>query len=419
MRDTTVFLKLKRRSASYRPVAERLKDYEEVSPLREEAASAEQASRCVACAVPFCHWRCPIGNYIPDWNDFLATGQWREAYRALSATNDLPEITGRVCPAFCENGCILEPDGQAVTIRENELAVIEHAFEAGLVVPEPPASRSDKTVAVVGSGPAGLSCAVQLNRAGHRVTVFERDDKLGGILRYGIPDFKLEKWLIDRRVEIWKKEGIEFLTGVEVGADFPVEKLLKAFDAVCLAGGSRLPRDLKVEGRELRGIHFAMDFLTQSNRRVAGETIAPERLIDAKGKRVVVMGGGDTGADCVGTSHRQGARQVVQVELLPKPPASRQAGDRWPRDPYVLKTSSSHEEGGIREWAVMTKRFLGDNGVVKKLACVRAECLQPDKKLPPKFRRSPEPILRSRPIWCSWRWAFFLRSRPACLPRWA
>ncbi len=380
MRDTTVFLRIDRKDPATRPPAERVMDYRDVAIPRGRALSEEQASRCVNCAVPFCHWTCPLGNYIPDWNDRMADGQWEEALRLLERTNTLPEITGRICPALCESGCVLEISEGAVTIRENELAVIEHGFQAGFIYPRPPCRRTGRSVAVVGSGPAGLACADQINKAGHRVVVFERDAKPGGILRYGIPDFKLEKWVIDRRLDIWKAEGIEFVSGADVGSALPVSKLRKEFDAVCLAAGSRLPRDLKIEGRTLRGIHFAMDYLTRSNRRVAGEPLPAGQIIDAEGKKVVVIGGGDTGADCVGTAHRQGARQVVQIELLARPPEKRGPRDRWPRYPTLLKTSTSHEEGGLREWSVLTKRFAGEGGAVKKLLCIRTDTSQRDEK---------------------------------------
>jgi glutamate synthase (NADPH/NADH) small chain len=324
---------------------------------------------------------CPISNYVPEWNEHLGKGRWQEAYRVLSKTNNIPEITGRVCPATCEYACVLNLSSEEpVTIRENELAIIEHAFKAGFVVPNPPKRRTGRAVAVVGSGPAGLCAAAQLNSVGHRVTVFEKDDKVGGILRYGIPDFKLEKWVIDRRSQVWQKEGIEFVTGMHVGVDYPVAKLLKEFDAICLAGGCRSPRDLPVPGRDLKGIYFAMDYLTQSNRRVAGEKFRPEDLIDANGKNVVVIGGGDTGADCVGSANRQGAKKVTQIEILARPPQKRKDTDLWPDYPSVLRSSSSHEEGVLREWAVLTKGFIGEKGFVKKLRCVRIEWTRPDAK---------------------------------------
>jgi glutamate synthase (NADPH/NADH) small chain len=373
MGDTKGFLKIKRQSSHYRPVDERLKDYREVSPVRPEGVSKEQATRCMDCGTPFCHWACPVGNYIPEWNDLVFGGKWDRAFELLQATNNLPEITGRLCPALCEYACVLGVNDDPVTIRENELAVIEHAYSAGLVKPRPPIKRTGKKIAVIGSGPAGLACADQLNKAGHKVTVFERDRKVGGWLRYGIPDFKLEKSVIDRRVALMKKEGIKFSTGINVGIDMPAAELLQQFDAVCLTGGSRVPRDLKIEGRDLKGVYFATDYLVQSNRRLAGERVPKEQIINAKNKRVVVIGGGDTGSDCVGTANRQGAKSVIQIELLPKPCECRPQDMPWPKYPLLLKTSSSHEEGCERRWAIATKKFIGENGLLKKLSCVRVE----------------------------------------------
>ena len=369
MGDVKGFLKVKRGGSLYRPVCERVKDYGEVMVLRTDERSMEQGSRCMDCGTPFCHWGCPIGNYIPEWNDHMFHGRWKMALELLSATNNLPEITGRVCPAPCEYACVLGINDDPVTIRENELAIIEHAFRSGAICPRPPRKRTGKSVAVVGSGPAGLSCADQLNKAGHRVVVFEKDGKIGGIMRYGIPDFKLDKKILDRRIEILKKEGIEFITGTEVGIDLGAAKLRKEFDAICLAGGSRIPRDLKVEGRDLKGIHFAMDYLAQSNRASSGEEICSDSLIDAKGKRVVVIGGGDTGSDCVGTAHRQGASCVVQIEVLPKPPECRTDNFPWPKYPSLFKKTTSHEEGGERHWLVTTKAFAGEAGHVKRVIC--------------------------------------------------
>ncbi len=390
MGESIAFLTIPQGKPHYRPVDERIKDYHEVALLRETAESQAQASRCLSCFLPFCHWACPIGNNIPDWNQAIARGDWAEAYRLLQATNNIPEVTGRICPASCEPACVLGIKEEGVTIRENELAIIEHAFQAGWVVPHPPTVRTGQSVAVVGSGPAGLCCADQLNKAGHRVVVFERDQQLGGMLRYGIPDFKMEKQVLDRCIAVWRAEGIEFTTGASVGTDISMRRLQEQFSAVCLTGGSRLPRDLQIEGRTLGGIHFAMAYLTQSNQRVAGQRIPASALIDAKGKRVVVIGGGDTGADCVGTAHRQGASQVVQIELLPQPPERRGARDLWPDYPAILRTSSSHEEGAIREWAVQTQRFLGVQGMVRTLSCVRVEWTQPDPQSRPIMREIPE-----------------------------
>jgi len=389
MGDPKGFLKIARQDAEYRPVCERIEDFGHVSKLRPEKQSEEQASRCMDCGTPFCHWLCPVGNYIPDWNDHMFCGKWDEAVKLLEATNNLPEVTGRVCPALCEYACVLGLNDDPVTIRENELAIAEFGFKNGSIKPSRIKKRTGKKAAVIGSGPAGLSCAAQLNRAGHSVTVFERDDKLGGMLRYGIPDFKLEKNVIDRRINLWKKEGVIFKTGVDVGANYPVGKLLSEFDAVLLAGGSRVPRDLKIEGRELKGIYFAMDYLTQSNRRVAGERFARGELIDAKGKIVAVIGGGDTGADCVGTAHRQGAACVAQIEVLPRPDECRTDAYPWPVYPLLLKTTSSHEEGAQRRWAVLTKRFIAKDGLVKKLSCMKLEFVKEEGKACPVMKEIP------------------------------
>lgn len=369
MGDVKGFLKVKRSSSLYRSVCERVKDYESVALLRREESSIDQASRCMDCGTPFCHWACPVGNYIPEWNDLLFRGEWKKALELLSATNNLPEITGRLCPATCEYACVLGINDEPVTIRENELSIIENGFGSNMIKPRPPKKRTDKHVAVIGSGPAGLACADQLNKAGHRVTVFEKDNRIGGILRYGIPDFKLEKRILDRRIKIFEKEGIKFLTSTNVGTDYKTGRLLKEFDAICLAGGSRKPRDLNVEGRDLKGIYFAMEYLAQSNRLVAGQKIPAIEMIAAKDKKVLVIGGGDTGADCVGTAHRQGATCVIQVEVLPVPPECRTCECPWPKYPAILKTSTSHEEGGIRKWSVLTRKFVGEGGCVKKVLC--------------------------------------------------
>jgi len=360
------FLKYKRKEAVYRPVCERVKDYKDVVNPRPDDVSEDQASRCMDCGTPFCHWACPVGNYIPEWNDLVYTGQWKRAYELLAASNNLPEITGRVCPALCEFACVLGINDDPVTIRENELAIIEHAFREGWIKPKPPKKRSGKKVAVIGSGPAGLSCAAELNKLGHEVTVFEKDKKIGGILRYGIPDFKLEKWILDRRIDIWKKEGIKFKTNAEIGKD------PSGFDAVCWATGARTPRDLKIPGRDLSGIHFAMDYLSQANKKISGEKFS-KKEINAKGKKVVVIGGGDTGSDCVGTANRQGAKCVVQIELLPEPPVCRDGKCPWPAYPLLLKTTSSHKEGAERHWSILTKSFEGRGTRVERLKCVKVE----------------------------------------------
>jgi glutamate synthase (NADPH/NADH) small chain len=331
------------------------------------------------CGTPFCHWGCPIGNYIPEWNDLVFRGHWQRAFGLLAATNNFPEITGRICPALCEYSCVLGINDDPVTIKENELAIIEYAFQMGLVKPSRLKKRTGKQIAIVGSGPAGLSLADQLNKAGHLVVVFEKADKIGGILRYGIPDFKLEKWVLERRINLLKKEGIVFNTSVCVGKELKAKYLKKEFDAICLATGCGVPRDLNIEGRFLSGIHFAMDYLIQANKKVNQEKIPSDKLIDAKGKKVVVIGGGDTGADCLGVAHRQGANCVIQIELLPKPPECRTSEYPWPKYPLLLKISTSHEEGGMRDWAISTQRFIGENGSVKKLSCMRVN-LNGDKK---------------------------------------
>lgn len=388
--DIRGFLKIKRGHSQYRPVCERVKDYNQVFLPRSNAYSREQALRCMDCGTPFCHWGCPIGNYIPEWNEAAASGKWEEAFGLLNATNNIPEITGRLCPALCEYSCVLGINDDPVAIRENELAIIEEAFSRGFVKARPPKKRSGKKIAVIGSGPAGLSAAAQLNSAGHRVVVFEKYNKIGGILRYGIPDFKLEKSLIDRRIEIWKKEGISFKAGINAGEDYPAYKLLRDFDALCLAGGSRMARDLRIPGRQLSGIHFAMDYLIQSNKRLSAEDITDEKTIHAKGRRVLVIGGGDTGADCVGTAHRQGASCVVQIEVMARPSQCRGEDMPWPRYPLLLRTSSSHEEGGERQWAVLTKEFIGDeNSQVKKVSCVRVEFPEKDERGCPIMKEAP------------------------------
>lgn len=373
MGDQKGFLKFKRTPAAYRPVPERVKDFGQVFELRPPEVSKEQASRCMDCSTSFCHWACPIGNYIPEWNDLVYSGKWKKAFKLLNRSNPLPEITGRVCPALCEYSCVLSINDEAVTIRENELAIIETAFEEKLVKAYIPAKRTGKTVAVIGSGPAGLSAAAFLNRMGHEVTVFEKDDRIGGLMSYGIPDFKLEKRIIERRIRLFKHEGIKFSTSVEVGGDTTVAKMKKEFDAVVIAAGSRVPRDLKIEGRELEGIHFAMYFLTQFNRYVAAKRIPAKEFIDVKGKKVIVIGGGDTGADCVGVANRMGARKVTQIEIMHKPLDCRPDNQPWPRYPNIFRTSSSHEEGCERGWAVTTKKFLGSKGHVTKLLCARAD----------------------------------------------
>ena len=389
MGDAKGFLKLARQSSQYRPVCERVNDFKEAAKIADPEQSQEQASRCMDCSTPFCHSACPIGNYIPEWNDFMFRNNWKEAVELLESTNNFPEITGRLCPALCEFACVLGLNDDAVTIRENELAIAEFGFKNGLIKPKVVTKRSDKKIAVIGSGPAGLSCASQLNRAGHKVTVFEKDKFPGGILRYGIPDFKLEKNIIDRRIDIFKKEGIEFKADTNVGIDYPAKKLLKDFDAVCLAGGCGVPRDIKIEGREAKGIHFAMEYLIQANKRVSKEPVTKDGLIDAKGKKVVVIGGGDTGADCVGTANRQGASCLTQIEVLSQPANCRTENQPWPIYPLLLKTTSSHEEGAERLWAILTKRFIQKQGRLTGISCVRVQFGKPKGKACPVMEEIP------------------------------
>jgi glutamate synthase (NADPH/NADH) small chain len=357
-----------------RPVADRVKDYREfeLPVLRDDLKL--QGARCMDCGIPFCNTGCPLGNLIPDWNDHVYRNDFQAAIESLHSTNNFPEVTGRVCPAPCEAACVLNINDDPVSIKLIEKSIIDEAWEKGWVVPQPARVKTGKKVAVVGSGPAGLAAAQQLARAGHSVTVFERDDRVGGLLTYGIPDFKMEKHLVKRRVEQMRAEGVEFKTSVHVGKDVKAKDLVKDFDAVCLAGGSRKPRDLAVPGRELRGVHFAMSFLEQQNRRVAGDALPKEKDILATGKKVVVIGGGDTGSDCIGTSNRQGATSVVNFEIMPRPPDDPSPTTPWPLWPLMLRTSSSHEEGVDRDFAVSTVRFVDDGkGNVKGLDCVRVE----------------------------------------------
>jgi NAD(P)H-dependent glutamate synthase small subunit len=372
--DPRGFLLHEREDPPKRPVADRVRDYGEVEQRLPPKRLEVQAARCMDCGIPFCHtYGCPLGNLIPDWNDMVGRGQWRRALELLELTNTLPEITGRVCPAPCEPACTLAINQPAVTIKHIELQIIERGWEHGWVEPSAPKTKSGKRVAVVGSGPSGLAAARRLAGRGHEVVVFERSDRVGGILRYGIPDFKLDKGVIDRRTELMGAEGIAFETGVAVGEDLSVRYMRRSFDALLIAAGARVPRDLDVPGRELDGVHLAMTYLTQQNRVNGGEDVPPDERIRAAGRNVVVIGGGDTGADCVGTARRQGARTITQIELLPEPPPERPEDNPWPEWPKTLRTSSSHEEGCERRWSILTKEFVGVDGRVTKLRAVKLD----------------------------------------------
>jgi glutamate synthase (NADPH/NADH) small chain len=371
MGKTTGFLDYSRELPERRPVIERVNDWFEIYQDFPQTKIQQQGARCMDCGVPFCHTGCPVNNHIPNWNDLVYRGRWHEAVRRLHATNNFPEFTGRICPAPCESACVLGINAPAVTIKNIEKTIIDRAFAEGWILPEPPEVESGKKVAVIGSGPAGLAAAQQLRRAGHAVTVYEKADRIGGLLRYGIPNFKLEKHLVDRRVAQMEAEGVRFVTSAHVGVTVSVEQLRSEYDAILLAGGAEQPRDLRVPGRELKGIHFAMDFLPQQNRRNANLEVQGEEIL-ATDKHVVIIGGGDTGADCLGTSHRQKAKSVRQFELLPMPPQDRAAHTPWPLWPLQLRIESSHEEGGDREWSVATTNFTADeHGNVSQLHGVR------------------------------------------------
>jgi glutamate synthase (NADPH) small chain len=389
MGKPTGFLEYKRELPSKRPVQERRKDYKEFVNQYEPEQLNKQAARCMNCGIPFCHHGCPLGNVIPEFNDAVYRKAWQDAYDILITTNNFPEFTGRICPAPCETSCVLGINQPAVTIEEIEKHIIEIAFEKGFVKAKQPNIRTGKKIAVVGSGPAGLAAAAQLNSAGHNVTVFERDDAPGGLLRYGIPDFKLEKWIIDRRIQLMEQEGIVFRCNTNVGVDLSINELMHDYQSIVLSGGSTIPRDLPVPGRDLKGIYFAMDFLKQQNKRVSNFPVEGEDVF-ATGKNVIVIGGGDTGSDCVGTSNRHGAKQITQFELLPQPPKDRTAFMPWPTYPMTLKTTSSHEEGCERQWAMATKEFIGDgNGNLKALKIAQLEWKLTDDGRPAHFVEVP------------------------------
>ena len=390
MGKPTGFMESGRQPPERRPIAERIRDYQELYHRWPDEKAREQGGRCMDCAVPFCHTGCPLGNVIPEFNHFVYMGDWENALRTLLSTNNFPEFTGRICPAPCEASCVLSINSDPVTIEYVEKEIADRGYEKGWIRPQPPAVRTGKRVAVVGSGPAGLAAAQQINRAGHWVTVYERAEYIGGLLALGIPDFKLDKEVLRRRLSIMEEEGITFETGVNVGVDLPTDQLLNDFDAICLACGSTQPRDLPVPGRELNGVHFAMEYLTQQNRLNAGQLVEVGDRLTAEGKRVVILGGGDTGADCLGTAHRQGAELVSQYELLAEPPVNRPSGNPWPQWPLILRSSAAHEEGGIRDYGILTKSFSGSDGKVEKLHAVRVEWSQPENGGRPEMSEVPD-----------------------------
>jgi glutamate synthase (NADPH/NADH) small chain len=374
MAKVTGFLEYKRQKQPYRPVDERLVDWRQVMQQWKTDDLKTQAARCMDCGIPFCHQGCPLGNLIPDWNDLVYRDRWEAAIERLHATNNFPEFTGTLCPAPCEGSCVLGINDDAVSIKAVENTIIDEAWARGWVQPQPPETETNKRVAVIGSGPAGLAGAQQLRRAGHQVTVFERADRLGGLLRYGIPEFKMEKSKLDRRLEQMRSEGVEFKCNADIGVNVSSTELADDYDAMLLAGGACAPRDLPLPGRELQGVYFAMDFLPLQNRRCEGDEIPADQFIDCAGKRVVIIGGGDTGADCLGTAHRQGCKSVHQLEIMPQPPTSRDADNPWPEWPRIYRVSSAHEEGGEQVYAVSTKQFLGDDkGPVRALELVEVE----------------------------------------------
>ena len=382
MGKPTGFIEIHRKKHPTRPVAERVKDWHEVYLPYPAGVLEAQGARCMDCGIPFCHQGCPLGNLIPDWNDLVYRDRWEAAIERLHATNNFPEFTGKLCPAPCEGSCVLGINDDPVTIKSVEAAIIDRAWDEGWVTPRPPTMRTWKKVAIVGSGPAGLAAADQLNRAGHLVTVFEKSDRIGGLLRYGIPEFKMEKKNLDRRLAVMETEGVVFRAGINCGVDVPAQRLREDYDAVLLAGGAGQPRDLPVPGRELKGVHYAMDYLTLQNRRCEGDEVPDGEFITAHGKHVIIIGGGDTGADCLGTAHRQGAASVHQLELLPKPPKERGPANPWPQWPQIFRVSTAHEEGGERLYAVSTERFSGDAaGQVRALHLVTVEMVKKDGRM--------------------------------------
>ncbi|MFA3781741.1 glutamate synthase subunit beta [Melioribacteraceae bacterium 4301-Me] len=390
MAKTTGFIEYERKNPSKQPIKERVKYFKEFESLLPENIIVEQAARCMDCAIPYCHsYGCPVNNRIPDWNDMVYKKQWKRALDLLHSTINFPEFTGRVCPAPCEHACTLSINNSPVTIKHIELQIVERGWEEGWIKPELPSQKSGKKIAIIGSGPSGLAAAQQLARAGHEIVVFEKNDRIGGLLRYGIPDFKLEKHIIDRRLEQMKAEGVIFEPSVDVGFDISTRYLQRTFNAIIIAAGSTIPRDLNIPGRDLKGIHFAMEFLTQQNKINAGDQIPLEKIINAKDKNVVVIGGGDTGSDCVGTAIRQGAKKVTQVEILPKPPEKRNPYNPWPMWPQILFTSSSHEEGCERIWAYSATSFVGENNRVKGIRFKQLEWTEPDKYGRRNFKEIP------------------------------
>ena len=376
MGKPTGFIEIQRKKQPTRPVEERVQDWSEIYLPYPTGELEMQGARCMDCGIPFCHQGCPLGNLIPDWNDLVYRDRWHAAIERLHSTNNFPEFTGKLCPAPCEGSCVLGINDYPVTIKSIEASIIDRAWDEHWVVAQPPVTRTWKKVAVIGSGPAGLAAADQLNHAGHSVTVFEKSDRIGGLLRYGIPEFKMEKRFLDRRLTLLEEEGVVFRAGVNVGVDVPVSRLRADYDAILLAGGAGQPRDLPVPGRDLQGIHYAMDYLTLQNRRNEGDTIPDSAFISAKDKHVIIIGGGDTGADCLGTAHRQGALAVHQLELMPMPPEERAADNPWPEWPQIFRVSGAHEEGGERLYAVSTQRFSGENGQVQRLHAVQIEMVK-------------------------------------------